>query len=292
MENKSINNFVNNVRLLGKSVSTAKQYKSILEEFVDFFEKNYFKLSVERFKDVELNHIQAFMIYLTDKKKNQPVSIRKKITVIKSFFQYLKANKIIKENPTEFLGSIKVNKKIPKYFTIEECKKILSNINKRNKDRDTAIIKLFLSTGLRLSELVDLNVEDINNNSLTIVGKGNKERTVYLSQEIQAALQEYLKTKKTTKTNALFITENGDRMTRLTIQCMVKNILNRSKIEGSTHKLRHTFATLLYQNHIADIPKIQKMLGHSNISTTMVYVTVDDNELQDVAENNPINFLI
>ena len=198
----------------------------------------------------------------------------------------------VRINPIEDLDSIKVTKKIPKYFTIEECKNLLDNVGERNQVRNQTIILLFLNTGMRLSELVSLNIQDVNKDCLTITGKGDKERTVYLSQPLQEQLQKYLKQRPKVKAKALFVSERGNRLNKSTIQQMIKNILNKTGIEGKTHKLRHTFATQLYQSGEADLRQLQEMLGHSDISTTTIYTQVAKKELQQVAENNPLNCLI
>ena len=292
MNNQLINNFLDDCRASGKSKGTVEQYSLAIKEFAEFIEEKYFKFQITNLNKIELIHIKSFLVYLTDKKGNQAVTRRKKISALKTFFKYLKSIGKVRINPIEDLDSIKVTKKIPKYFTIEECKNLLDNVGERNQVRNQTIILLFLNTGMRLSELVSLNIQDVNKDCLTITGKGDKERTVYLSQPLQEQLQKYLKQRPKVKAKALFVSERGNRLNKSTIQQMIKNILNKTGIEGKTHKLRHTFATQLYQSGEADLRQLQEMLGHSDISTTTIYTQVAKKELQQVAENNPLNCLI
>jgi site-specific recombinase XerD len=294
MKNQIVEDFSNDCRATGKSLGTVEQYNLAIKEFIRFVESKYFKFHLGNLNKIELTQIKSYLVYLTDVKKNQAITRRKKISALKMFFKYLKSIGKVKTNPVDDLDSIKVNKKIPKYFSIEECQEILNNIGERNQVRNKTIIELFFSTGMRLSELISLNVrdiQDIHKNAITIIGKGNKERTIYLSQQIQEQLQKYLKQRPMVKTNALFISERGDRIDKGTIQQMIKSALNKAGLEGKTHTLRHTFATQLYQSGV-DIRKLQKMLGHSDISTTTIYTQVDEKDLQQVAENNPLNNLI
>ena len=292
MNNQLINNFLDDCRASGKSKGTVEQYSLAVNEFAEFIEEKYFKFQITNLNKIELIHIKSFLVYLTDKKGNQAVTRRKKISALKTFFKYLKSIGKVRINPIEDLDSIKVTKKIPKYFTIEECQNLLDNVGERNQVRNQTIILLFLNTGMRLSELVSLNIQDVNKDCLTITGKGDKERTVYLSQPLQEQLQKYLKQRPKVKAKALFVSERGNRLNKSTIQQMIKNILNKTGIEGKTHKLRHTFATQLYQSGEADLRQLQEMLGHSDISTTTIYTQVAKKELQQVAENNPLNCLI
>lgn len=292
MTNQLINDFLNDYRAAGKSKGTIEQYSLAVKEFINFIEKKYFKFIVGNLNKIELTHIKSFLVYLTDEQNNQAVTRRKKISALKMFFKYLKSIEKIKANLIDDLDSIKVSRKIPKYFEIEECKNIINSMHDRNKVRNETIILLFLNTGMRLSELVSLNIQDIGKNSLTITGKGDKERPIYLSLQIQDQLQKYLKERPEIKTNALFVSERGNRIDKGTVQQMIKTTLYNAGLQGKTHKLRHTFATLLYQSGKVDLRQLQEMLGHSDISTTTIYTQVAKKALQQVAENNPLNCLI
>lgn len=295
MTNQLISNFLNDCRAIGKSEETIKQYGSNVREFVNFIEKKYFKFQVGNLNKIELIHIKEFLIYLTNEQGNKAITRRKKISVLKTFFKYLKSIGKIKTNPANDIDSIKVDKKIPKYFAIEECKDILSNVEGRNKLRDEVIILLFLNSGMRLSELISLNVKDVQNiheNTITITGKGNKERNVYISQPVQDKIQKYLSERPKVKTSALFVSERGNRISNRTVQQMIKKNIGVAGLIGKTHMLRHTFATQLYQSGKADLRQLQELLGHSDISTTTIYTQVAKKELQQIIENNPLGVLV
>lgn len=292
MKNQIVNDFLDDCRASGKSLGTVEQYSLAVEEFINFIEFKYFKFMVGNLNKIELTHIKSFLVYLTDIKNNQAITRRKKVSALKMFFKYLKSIGKVKINLVAELDPIKANRKIPKYFAIEECHELLNCLEDRNKVRNKTIIVLFLITGMRLSELVSLNIQDVNKNCLTITGKGDKERTIYLSQQIQEQLQSYLKLRQKVKTNALFISERGNRIDKGSVQHMIKTTLQKAGLQGKTHMLRHTFATLQYQGGTANLAQLQEMLGHASISTTMIYTHVDKKELQQVAESNPLNSLI
>jgi site-specific recombinase XerD len=294
MKNQMVDEFLDDCRASGNSIGTVEQYRLTIEEFIKYVESKYFKFQVSNLNKIELTHIKSYLVYLTDVKKNQAMTRRKKISALKMFFKYLKSINKVKINPVEGIAAIKIDKKIPKYFNFNECQQLLNNVRSRNQTRNKIIIQLFLSTGMRLSELVSLNIQDIRSirdDNITITGKGDKERTIYMSQQIQKQLQEYLKQRPAVKTNALFVSERGNRINKGTVQQMIKTALNNAGLPGKTHKLRHTYATQLYQNGV-DLRKLQELLGHSDISTTTIYTQVAKKELQQIAENNPLNSLI
>jgi integrase/recombinase XerD len=292
MKNQMVSDFLDDCRAAGKSLGTVEQYKITVNEFIDFIEKKYFKFQVSNLNKIELIHIKSYLVFLTDVKKNQSITRRKKISAIKMFFKYLKSIGKIKNNPTDELDVIKVKRKIPKYFSIDECKSLLNNLGNRNKIRNETIIFLFLNTGMRLAELASLNVEDVNKkNNLTIIGKGDKERTIYLTPPVQEQIQKYLQQRPNVSTNALFVSERGDRIDKSGIEQMVKSALKRSNISGKTHTLRHSFASHLLKSGKVNLRQLQEMLGHSDISTTAIYTHIDKEELQQVAEANPLNAL-
>lgn len=290
--NQLVESFLNDYRSLGKSSGTIIQYKLAIEEFVNFINTKYFEFKEENLNQINLSHIKAFQIYLVDEKKNQAISRRKKMSALKMFFRFLQSLEKIEKDLFVHVEPIKIGRKIPIYFTFGDCEKILGKIEKRNNIRNKTIILLFLNTGMRLSELVSLNVQDIKGDSLVIKGKGNKERTVYLSEQIQDQLKKYLQVRPRIENDALFLSERGKRINKGTIQQMIKTLLDKAEIKGKTHTLRHTFATLLYQTKKADLRQLQEMMGHSNISTTTIYTQVAKKDLQKIANDNPLNNLM
>ena len=190
---------------------------------------------------------------------------------------------------------------MPKYLSLEESKKLLNvtqDEENRNNTRDYAIITLFLNCGMRLSELVNINIKDINFSEckLNVIGKGNKERTIYLNKACMKALQDYLEIRPKEKikydsTDALFLSERRERISNRTVQVIVKKELLKAGLDinkYSVHKLRHTAATLMYQYGNVDIRALQELLGHESISTTEIYTHVDNSQVRNAVESNPL----
>lgn len=213
--------------------------------------------------------------------------------------------KIINENPAIGIKTPKLEKRMPKYLSLDDSKRLLSvtlDDNDENKERDYAIITLFLNCGLRLSELVGINISniDFSEYKLTVIGKGNKERTIYLNEACIEAIQEYIKVrpkegvKKDSKDSdkALFLSKRNERISNRTVQYIVKRELQKAGLDTSkysTHKLRHTAATLMYQYGHVDIRALQELLGHESIATTEIYTHVSNEQVRNAVESNPLN---
>ena len=190
---------------------------------------------------------------------------------------------------------------MPKYLSLDESKTLL-NVSKdednRNNTRDYAIITLFLNCGIRLSELVNINIKDItfSEQKLNVIGKGNKERTIYLNKACVDAINEHLVIRpkegiKYDSTDALFLSERRERISNRTVQVIVKRELQKAGLDTnkySVHKLRHTAATLMYQYGNVDIRALQELLGHESISTTEIYTHVDNSQVRNAVESNPL----
>lgn len=201
---------------------------------------------------------------------------------------------LIEENPTKNLETPKKKKSLPKHLTLEESMKFLVTIGGVHKDRDFCIMTIFLNCGLRLSELCGLNFKDISENSIRVVGKGNKERIVYLNEACVNALNAYLKVRSNGEVkdkNALFISRLKTRISPKTVQWIVKSNLEKAGLAGkglSTHKLRHTAATLMYQHGGVDIRVLQEILGHESLSTTEIYTHISSTQLENAAKKSPL----
>ena len=219
---------------------------------------------------------------------------------MKAFYNYLCINlKLLQINPTQNLETPKIGKRLPKYLTLEESERLLNtvtNIDGKNKVRDFAIITLFLNCGMRLSELTGINIRDIDfeNNKLNVIGKGNKERTIYLNKACINSINAYLSIRpkeciKNDSRVALFLSERKDRISQRMVQQIVKNYLTLTGLDKfSVHKLRHTAATLMYQYGEVDIRALQKLLGHESISTTEIYTHVANEQVRNAVESNPL----
>ena len=293
----------------GKSSNTIIEYHYDLRSFFRFLKLHYrlvpvdsdfdsisvIDLSIETIKKISLSDLYAYMSYLSIDKSNKVAARARKVASIKSFFNYLLTKaKLIDVNPAAELDSPRLGKRIPKYLNIDESKQLLNIIDGPNKERDFAIITLFLNCGLRLSELVSLNIAQVSNDKMTVIGKGNKERTIYLNHASKIALNEYMRVRPKDNLkdkNALFLSERKQRISRRTVQWIVKKYLEMAGLDAekySAHKLRHTAATLMYQYGHADIRSLQEILGHESVSTTEIYTHINKEQLQNAIDNNPL----
>lgn len=262
-------------------------------------------INIDFIRKVTLAEVYDYLSYLSRDRIRQPNSSEpafgisqnsraRKIAAIRSFFKYLTVKaKLLDENPVQDLDSPKIPKSLPRYLTLEESRRLLLAVDGKNKERDYCILCLFLNCGLRISELVGLNVSDYRGESLRVLGKGNKERTVYLNDACRDALQQYLEIRKDlvpTRVAALFLSNRRARMSVDAVQVMVKKNLTKAGLDASlysTHKLRHTAATLMLQNGV-DVRTLQEVLGHENLNTTQIYTHIDNAELRTAAAANPL----
>lgn len=245
--------------------------------------------------NVSLADLYSFLSFAANQRDNKNYARARKVACLKSFFKYLKKMKMIDVNPSIDLESPKINSRHPVYLTLEESKQLLASIDGENKERDYAIITLFLNCGLRLSELISIDISKINGDILTVIGKGNKERTVYLNNACVQAVKRYLEVRPTdgvTDKNALFLSERKRRISKRSVQYLVKKYIGISNLDTdkySPHKLRHTAATLMYKYGKVDIRSLQEILGHENISTTQIYTHLDEDTLRDAVKSNPLS---
>lgn len=277
--------------------------KSFLNEH-EFNQIEYSDISIETLSNVKLNDLHSFLAYLTTNYNSKATTRSRKVSSLRMFFNYLCQNNLIIVNPSQNLETPKREKRLPKYLSLDQSKKLLdvsSNEDNRNNERDFAITTLFLNCGMRLSELVDINIKDINfeDCQMSVIGKGNKERTIYLNKACIKAIKEYLtvrpkdKIKKDAKNSdkALFLSERRQRIGKRTVQEIIYKELRLAGIDTekySVHKLRHTAATLMYQYGGVDIRALQELLGHESISTTEIYTHVSNEQVRNAVESNPL----
>lgn len=295
----------------GKSNHTANEYYYDIKTFYKFLKIHYklvdpctdFKeidilgITVEILKKVDLNVIYAYVNFLTRERRNSAASRARKIASLRSFYKYL-CNKahLIEINPTVDLDTVKIGKRLPRYLTLEDSVSLLNAVGDDNSPRDYCIITLFLNCGLRLNELVNINITDIRDEKLTVIGKGNKERTIYLNKACTNAINEYMKVRNQitphspSDKNALFISRQYKRISRRMVQRIVEKYIKQIGLDAhkyTTHKLRHTAATLMYQSGV-DIRALQEILGHEQLSTTEIYTHVNNDQLKSAASSNPL----
>lgn len=258
-------------------------------------------------RSVTLTDVYSYMSYLSrdraahpgsaDSKLGLTASSRaRKVATIRSFYKYLTTKaKLITENPMQDLDSPRLKKTLPKYLDLDESLGLLDNVDGKNQLRDYCILTLFLNCGLRISELVSLNETDVRNEQLRVLGKGNKERILYLNDACRQALDDWMAERRTmtlVDKNALFVTlQNRRRITRAAVHKLVKKHLSAAGLDSSqysSHKLRHTAATLMLQNGV-DVRTLQEVLGHDHLNTTQIYTHVDNDDLRTAARANPLS---
>lgn len=272
---------------------------------IEFNEIKINDINEEYLSRITKDDIHSFISYITLKRNCSATTAARKISTIRIFFKYLCLTiNVLAINPAQNLETPKLQKRLPKYLSLEESTNLLKTANEaksKNPERDFAIVTLFLNSGLRLSELVSINIKDIkfDESLMTVVGKGNKERTIYLNKPCIQALRDYLAVRNTNPKHddklsekALFLSSQRQRISKRTVENIVKNLIERSGLDStkySTHKLRHTAATLMYKYGQVDIRSLQELLGHECISTTEIYTHVDNDQIRSAIENNPLS---
>lgn len=292
----------------GRSPGTTKNYKGDLKLFLKFTKKlktrsnedisliDISDIDDEFLRKITLTDMHMFFNYVTTTRKNKIAARARKTASIRAFFDYLERKaKILTYNPARELESPKTEKRNPIYLTLDESKDLLNSVNGVHKERDYCIIVLFLNCGLRISELVSIDITNIKNDLLTVIGKGNKERTVYLNDACIEAIQDYLEVRlepnNEEDANALFISSNRKRISTDAVRKFLNKYFLESGLTGkryTPHKLRHTAATLLYKYGHVDIRTLQQILGHENVSTTQIYTHVDEEQLREAVKANPL----
>ena len=317
---KLLKDYLNYSSNLNKSSNTIKEYRYDLMNFLKYMKWQSLNNKKKTIDDIEtitdidskflnkidINDLYEYMTYLKDKCNDSATTRARKVASLRGFFKYLHTKaRVIDDNPAKELESPKLGKRLPKFLTLEESMALLDGIKNAelrgkqhdNRIRDYAIITLFLNCGMRLAELVGINISHIKFDEaiLTVIGKGNKERTIYLNKASMEAIKDYLAVRPTDDNvedkDALFLSERKQRISRRTVQNLIKNYLR--DICGltehySTHKLRHTAATLMYQFGNVDIRALQEILGHESIATTEIYTHVDNSQIREAIENNPL----
>lgn len=221
----------------------------------------------------------------------------RKLSAIKSFYKYLTVRtKQLSENPVQDLEYPKLRKSLPRYLTLEQSAALLRSVDGPNKVRDFAILMIFLNCGIRRSELVNLNLNDVFEDRIRVVGKGNKERIVYIGSSCKEAIAAYLVERSQivlSDNRALFGSRDHNRISVSAVHRLVKKHLLEAGLDPSklsAHKLRHTAATLMLQNGV-DVKTVQEVLGHENLNTTQIYTHIESTELKIASEANPISKL-
>ena len=248
-------------------------------------------------QSVTTGEIYEFMYYITRERDNSAATRARKLSSVKGFYKFLTNKmKLLEKNPTDDVGTPAQKKRLPKYLSLNESIELLKNIQSDFYERDYCIITLFLNCGMRLSELVNINITDIHEDgTIRIVGKGDKERLVYLNDACISALrrlcEERAKLPNLQDKKALFVSrKTGKRLSARRVQQIVDGCLKTAGLSGkgySTHKLRHTAATMMYQEGHVDMLALKEILGHAHVSTTEIYTHMGTQQLRQAADASP-----
>lgn len=272
-----------------------KLNRGLCDKKTDFDEITISDIDNSLILSVNLTDAYAFLTYCRNERNNDVNARARKAVALKRFYKYLETFMYIEKSPLTNLESPATKKALPKYLSLEQSLKLLESVEGKYKERDYCILTLFLNCGLRLSELVGINLSHIKNDTLTVLGKGNKERTIYLNNACLRAIESYMKVRPADglkDRDALFISSRKARISRQGVQKVVEGALERSGLSGmgfSTHKLRHTAATLMYQYGNVDPLQLKEILGHENLATTEIYTHVYNEQLKAAVDSNPLN---
>ena len=280
------------------------QRSNISPESDDFDKINISVADIEFFKSIRTSEIYEFLLYTSTVRQNMGAAKARKLSAIKAIYKYIIVKKGIQfDNPVANIESPKSKKSLPKFLSLEESMSLLDAIKNdtesKSRLRDYTIVLLFLNCGMRVSELVGINIADIDRElrSMRVVGKGNKERIIYLNAACRSALSEYLLWRSNEQNakldeKALFLSNRAKRISVKTVQWLVYKYLDVAGLESkhySVHKLRHTAATLMYQSGEVDVRVLKDILGHEQLNTTQIYTHVSNAAMSEAMEKNPLS---
>lgn len=298
---KTVDEYLSDLRLFFKFIYAKRNGVKIPSDFFEGLDIS--RLDTEFITATTPEEIYDFFIYVSNERSNGPSAKSRKLSAIKAFFKFIcQKRRIMEKNPAIDIEAPKKKQSLPKFLSMEESVLLLEAVENdsesKTKERDYAIITLFLNCGMRLSELCGINLNDLDRElrSLRVIGKGNKERIVYLNDACRDALSTYLIIRKSERyykinTNALFISKQNKRISNKTVQWLVYKYLTLAGLDYkhySTHKLRHTAATLMYQTGKVDVRVLKEILGHEQLNTTQIYTHVSNKGMQDAIDNNPL----
>lgn len=294
----------NDIRTFFKYIKLSNENIAITRE--NLKETSIYDITIDDLQTIDKQHIDKYLYFLKYELDNSAKSRNRKLASLKRLFEYLNNNNYISSNPTKYIKTAQTEKRLPKHLNLNDSKKLLSTSaknNDRNAIRNYAIICLFLNCCLRLSELVSIDITDLklDDKTLRISGKGNKERITYLNDAVVEAIRMYLEIRPTLdKTdinhNALFLSERKKRISKRNVQIIIGNELEKAfkgnKKELHTHSLRHTGATLLYNENNLSILIIQKILGHKSLASTEIYTHISNQKLKEIMNNCTISSIL
>lgn len=291
----------------GKSQLTVKEYAYDLRTFFryikheknkekdDFLKEDISAMTIDDIKKITISDVYEFLLFLGTQKNNNVRTRARKLSTIKSFFQYLNISvHLIDDNIVKNVKMPVIPKTLPRYLELNEAQRLLESAQGKNKERDFFILTILLNCGLRVSELKNMKLGDIKEDAILIHGKGNKERQLYLNKATKEALKSYLKVRVPAKPEykQVILSSSGQEISIGGIQFIVKNLIKKAGLDASklsTHKLRHTAATLMYKYGNVDVKALQEVLGHEHLNTTEIYTHANNEEIKKALDNNPLS---
>ena len=301
-----VKNFLSHkLTIEGKSDLTVKEYAYDLQTFLRFMVKQFEKdnneikkvkishVDIDFIKNIGLTDIYEYLMFLSKEMNNGPKTRARKLASIKAFYKYLtiKAH-LLEIDVVKDIDMPKIGKTLPKYLELSESQLLLDSAIGETKERDFLILSIFLNCGLRVSELQKIKLTDIKDDRLQVTGKGNKQRQLFLNAVTLDAVKDYLAVRPAKDTNKLFLSQKGAELSIPGIQYIVKNLFRKAGLDAtalSTHKLRHTAATLMYRYGNVDVKTLQSVLGHENLNTTEIYTHTNDRMVKEAIDKNPLS---
>lgn len=298
---KTVNEYLSDLKLFFKYIYSKRCGIDVNSDSFDSLDIS--RLDNEFIFSVTTEEIYDFFVYVSNDRGNQAAAKSRKLSAIKALYKYIcQKRRLMEKNPAIDIESPRKKQSLPKFLSIEESVALLEAVQNdtasKTRERDYCIITLFLNCGMRLSELCGINVNDLDKElrSLRVIGKGNKERIVYLNDACKDALSKYLVVRRTgeyadVRIPALFVSKQHKRLSNKTVQWLVYKYLQMAGLEYkhfSTHKLRHTAATLMYQTGKVDVRVLKEILGHEQLNTTQIYTHVSNKGMEDAINANPL----
>ena len=274
--------------------------RGVVDSDTEFSDISIEDLTIDFIESISQLEIYEYLHFTMNSRDNNAATRSRKISALRSYFKYLtiKAHKL-EDNPVKDLEVPALKKSLPRYLSLDESVSLLNAVDGDFATRDYCILTLFLNCGMRLSELCGININDIHEETITITGKGNKERQVYLNTACKKAIARYFRDRnKRTYAHkdrqALFLSRTGSRLTPRRVEQIVNSYIRKAGLDGqgyTVHKLRHTAATLMYRYGDVDILTLKEILGHAHTSTTEIYTHLDDKRLKEAADSSPLSEL-
>jgi len=294
LSSTTIKEYYYDLRFFLRHLKLRQHYRTLKQ--VSFDAIDITDITVEDLKRIAVTDLHAYLAFSERETGDSPTTRARKLASLRSFFRYLTVEtELLEKNPTEKLSTPKIKKRNPAYLNLDEALTLIATAadqdNRFLRHRDVAILVTFLTTGIRLSELCQMNITSMRDHTFNVIGKGNKERVVYMSESCESAIAQYMSVRPIVRDEAaLFLSTRKTRLSPRAVQHRIEHFLREAGFDTgvySTHKLRHTAATLMYKEGV-DIRTLQHILGHASVATTQIYTHIDDALARQAIEKNPL----